>query len=247
MKITTALAGKLAFSVLGCAFLFGAIAPKASAFSLVPQQEGEINVGFANPLQSGSSYIGTPGFTITSLTDSSTGTPSRLFVDRAGTANTYGAVKFKSNDVGTAEKTNQYWFRPVAMKADGVTTRVENGQLEVGTFRIDFAKTMASLLVRWFDTERANATSYTAYNAAGALVSSGIVQAGANNNIRTATFANVKSLVLNLGEAYTTGTGDGVNFQMEGEAVPEPMTMGGLALGGAWLVRARRRRAKQTA
>lgn len=247
MKNSTALIGKLATSALGCALLFGAIAPQASAFNLVPQQEGEINVGVGNPMQSGSSYIGTPGFAVTSLIDSSTTTLSRLFVDRAGTANTYGAVRFNANDIGTAEGTSQYWFRPVAMKADGVTTRVENGQLEVGTFRIDFAKTMASLLVRWFDTERANATSYTAYDAAGSLVSSGVVQAGANNNIRTATFANVKSLVLNLGEAYTTGTGDGVNFQMEGEAVPEPMTMGGLALGGAWLANARRRRASKTA
>lgn len=43
------------------------------------------------------------------------------------------------------------------------------------------------------------------------------------------------------------GDRDFNDFVVSAEAVPEPLTMGGLALGGAWLAAARRRRNKQTA
>lgn len=43
------------------------------------------------------------------------------------------------------------------------------------------------------------------------------------------------------------GDGDFNDFTVSAEAVPEPITMGGLALGGAWLAAARRRRNNQTA
>ncbi|MDX2100282.1 MAG: LEVG family PEP-CTERM protein [Leptolyngbyaceae cyanobacterium bins.59] len=236
----TALVVALSASTLSLASLAGA----ASAASLMPTAEGEVNVGFANPLQTGSSYVATSGFKVTSFVDSSTNTKSRLFVDRAGTANTYGPIAFRSNDIGTAEGTQQLWFRPVAMKADGITPRVEQGQLEVGTFKIDFDNVMASLNVRWFDTEDLG-TAFKALDVLGNVMS-GDITPGGNNNIVTKQFANVKSLILDLGQANSPkfrSTGDGVNFQLSGvpQSVPEPATLTGLALlvGGALMSRRR--------
>lgn len=236
MKFST-LIKLIGSATLGAGIAFVANLAPASAISLVPQQEGELNVGLGTALAN--SYIATPGFSITSLVDSSTGTKSRLFVDKAGTANSYGngAIQFLASDIGTSEVGGSYWFRPVTMQANGVTPLVENGQLEVGTFKFAFDKTIEQLTVRWFDTEYANTTSFNV-NGSSEI---GFVPAGADKNIYTKTFTNVSSLVLNLGErGGKFGTGDGVNFQAE--AVPEPMTMAGVALAGAGLSWVRRRR-----
>jgi hypothetical protein len=243
---------KFAAYGVSCGMLWSLIAPSASAaISFVPQQEGEINVGFGQSLAS--SYLETPGMRVTSLADSSTGTKSRLFVDRAGTNNNYGSnnqIRFLSRDIGTAESSNAFWLRPVAMLADGLRPRVENGQLEVGTFRFDFDNPLLDLVVSFFDTESAG-TSFSAYDSAGSLISAGNVAARGNNNIQNHSFSNVKSIVLNLGQANTSNfnaTGDGVNLQMSGtpttpsEDVPEPLTMGGMALAAMGLGYARRRR-----
>jgi hypothetical protein len=232
MKLATLLQ-VLGASALSAGVLFGISASPATAFTFVPQQEGEINVGLGDAL-GGGSYVATSGFTVTSLVDSSTGTRSRLFVDRAGTNNTYGAIQFLSSDVGTAEQSNSYWFRPVAVQADSATPLVEGGQLEVGTFRFDFANPVAGLIVRLFDTEWQGGTSFSVNG--GGWVD---VLAGANNNIRELRLNNVSSLTMNLGERYGA-TGDGVNMQMA--AVPEPTTMAGLALAGAGFAAMRRRR-----
>ena len=214
----------------------GVSASAAQAFSLVPQQEGEIDVGLSSCLGDGCSYLNVDSMfeSIESLIDSSTGTRSRLFVDRAGTDNTYGGIRFLATDIGTSEGSGQYWFRPVAMKTDGITTLVEEGQLEVGTFRFAFAQIMASLTVDWFDTEYNNGTSYTVEYADGST-SNGIIAAGANNNIRSTLLSNVSAITLNLGQRHGA-TGDGVNVQMTGEPaettdVPEP----GIVLGLGWV------------
>jgi hypothetical protein len=217
-------------SLLVSTLSLGVVANSASAGTLVPQAEGEINVGVGSAI-GGGTYISTPGISITSLVDASTGTKSRLFVDKAGTSNNYGSlIKFLGKDAGTSEVTNQYWFRPVAMLADGVTPRVEAGQLEVGTFKLDFDNIISSLSVRWFDTEDID-TTFTAYDAIGNAISAGTIAAGWDSNIQGRSFANVKSLILNLGQANSPkfgGTGDGVLFQMTAtQAVPEP----GLILG----------------
>lgn len=216
--------------VLVASLSIGMLAPKAEAVSLVPQQEGEVNVGFSSCLGTGCSYISGNSFfsSVESLVDSSTGTRSRLFVDRAGTANTYGGVKFSSKDLGTTEDMmNQFWFRPVAMAANGINALVEGGQLEVGTFKFTFAQVMQDLTINWFDTEYKNGTSYLVEYADGSK-GTGVIAAGANNNIQLTTLSNVSAITLNLGQRHG-GTGDGVNFQMSGEPtdVPEP----GLAIG----------------
>jgi hypothetical protein len=241
----------IAATLLASTVSLGVVANSASAGTLVPQVEGEINVGVGSAI-GGGTYISTSGISITSLVDASTGTKSRLFVDKAGTANNYGSlIKFLANDVGTSELTNQYWFRPVAMLADGVTPRVENGQLEVGTYKIDFDNIISSLSVsvRWFDTEDIG-TSFSAYDALGNLISSGDITPGVNSNIQDRTFANVKSLILNLGQANSPkfgSTGDGVLFQMTAsQSVPEPGLILGLGTAALAGVASKRKRDKAT-
>jgi hypothetical protein len=225
--------------------------PTAQAISFVPAEEGEVNVGFAAAL-TGEAYLNLdPVFaSIESLVDPSTQTRSRLFVDRAGTSNTYGGIRFRSNDVGTAEGSGDFWFRPVAMAANGVDPLVENGQLEVGLFKFNFASILDDLEISWFDTEfeRANqgkGTSYTVEYADGSTESQ-YIAAGRNNNIQSTILNDVASITLNLGERRGS-TGDGVNFQMEGspaEDVPEPSLL--LGLGALLLVGLGQRRTTRT-
>ncbi|RZM81764.1 LEVG family PEP-CTERM protein [Leptolyngbya iicbica] len=230
----------LAASVMGV----GAIAPEAQANSLVPQMEGEVYVGFDNCLGKDCSYLNLDSLieSIESLTDSSTQTKSRLFVDAAGSSNTYGGVKFRSQDIGTSDGSGDYWFRPVAMQQNGTTPLVEKGQLEVGTFRFTFSQILSDLTVNWFDTERQGGTSYTAFDADGNKIAAGTIAKGPNNNVQETTLTGVKSIILNLGERHG-GTGDGVNFQIDGAAaVPEPglmMGLGAFAVAGGLGLRKR--------
>jgi len=114
------------------------------------------------------------------------------------------------------------------MQADGKTSLVENGQLEVGTFQFTFSQVLSDLTVNWFDTERRGGTSYTAYDANGNEIAAGTIAKGSNNNVQATTLTDVKSILLNLGERHGR-TGDGVNFQLDGVAVvPEPGLMMGL-------------------
>ncbi|GEM_PF-975715 len=241
--------GTIASLVTAATVATGLMAPSASATLLVPQEEGEVDVGLGACL-SPSSETGDPCEYLTlsplidsidSLVDESTGTKSRLFVDMSVDVepsdpdyedyiNNYGAVQFLPVDFGTPQE--EFWFRPAAMKADGVTPLVENGQLEVGTFKVNFAETLDSLTVRWFDTEYDGDTSFVIDGVFGSV--SGVVPAGENNNIYEQTFTNVSMLTLNLGEkGGIFGTGDGVDFQLETTAdIPEPATTLGLSALG---------------
>ncbi|MFP4006491.1 MAG: LEVG family PEP-CTERM protein [Spirulinaceae cyanobacterium] len=207
----------------------GAIAPSASAFSLVPQQEGEIDVGLGclddcitlDPIFE----------SITSLTDSTTGSPSRLFVDNLATKNTYGGglIKFGKGDAGTNHE--GFWFRP-----SEATETEEKGQLEVGTFEITFSKMISELTIDFFDTETWNTTGVLAINGVD-FASPNFVAKGSNSNIVSQTFTDVSSLILKLGKDYDRGTGDGVNFQLSSSDpvdVPEPASLLGLMAVGAF-------------
>lgn len=244
--VAWAIVGAGAISSLG-------FASAAQAVSFVPQQEGEVNVGFTSALGGGSYLnLGPLISSVESLVDPSTGTRSRLFVDRAGTNNTYGGIRFLSKDIGTSEGSGDFWFRPVAMAANGTNPLVENGQLEVGLFKFNFATVIQELNISWFDTEFLNAaagqgTSYTVEYADGSTASA-FIRAGANNNVQTSTLNNVTSITLNLGERRGS-TGDGVNFQMDGVPVPadvpEPSMLLGLgALATAGFVQRQRTRSK---
>lgn len=221
----------LATSMVG----FGLISSPASAVSLVPQQEGEIETGF------GTGIIPTPGFTVKSLIDSTTGTKSKLFVDKKTTANDYGAIKFAAIDAGTNDPNSEYWFRPVAMK-DETTPLVEKGQLEVGTFEFTFDNVISNLLIDFLDVED-KGTKILELNGVAFNYEAPILK---NNKISTYSLQNVSSIVLKLGNEDSTkfGSGDGVNAQLE--SVPEPgVTLGlsALALGGMLKLRRKQKEA----
>lgn len=256
LRNTGAVASLVAASTVATGFL----APSASAISLVPSDEGEVNVGFENPLAGSYLKLNPLIHKIESLVDPSTGTMSRLFVDIAGTKDTYGDVVFEKFDVGTPA--GQPFFRPVALQADGVTPLLEQGQLEVGRFKFNFAEVIDSLTVTFFDTEFFDPDGEGGLGDVGAGttfevvetdgIMAGFVPAGANRNIQTVTFENVSMLTLDLGErgAFFQRTGDGVLFQVDGEvsevSVPEPGTvlgLGALALTGTFGLRKRNKKA----
>jgi hypothetical protein len=215
---------------------FTAFNQSANAYSLVPQQEGEINVGLGcldscltlDPLIK----------SVTSLTDSTTGAKSRLFVDDLLTLSEYdgGAIQFLAKDAGT--NPSGYWFRPVE-----TGELEEKGQLEVGTFKFEFETVIPELTIAYFDTEAANSTgviSWTGNNPI--LQTDGIlgagnnpVLAGPNGNIAYQTWNNVSYITLKLGNDTPVGTGDGVDFQIDAkgtQSVPEPSTTLGLGILG---------------
>lgn len=237
-----------AMSVLGGAVLFGAIAPTASAISLVPTQEGEID--FNAPINLGGiSYtVESLDFTVTKGGEEIT-TQSRLFVDKAGTENSYsGGVEFAGRDIGTSDNNNAFWFRPSAtiMRSNG--SLLEAGQLETGRFLFNFATPLEQLVLTLFDVEK----SGTTITQNGSLINGRVANTG-NNKSTTFTLANVSSLELMLGNGNTGGrnaTGDGVLMQMTGtpsQAVPEPASMLGIAAAGAGLTALRRRQKQQAA
>ena len=119
----------------------------------------------------------------------------------------------------------------------------ENGQLEVGTFKFNFAKAIEKLTIAYFDTESNNTTGVFG----GVLGTDGLlvngdnpIPSGSNSNIKYQTWSNVTYITLKLGKD-TNGTGDGVDFQM---SVPEPTSMASFALvgiaGGLGALRKRR-------
>ena len=182
---------------------------------------------------------------VESLTDATTGTQSLLFVDNLTTPNSYngGAIQFLAGDAGT--NPTGFWFRPVEVKDGG--GHEEKGQLEVGTFKFKFAQTIEKLTIAYFDTESTSTTGVPAFG--GVLETDGTLDAGLNpipsgpnSNIQYQTWLNASYITLKLGND-TSGTGDGVDFQLS-KAVPEPTSMASLALvgiaGGLGALRKRR-------
>jgi len=225
-------------TLLAATATLAAIAPSASAGSFVPQEEGEIDVDLGTALTG--DYIDLTGTGIASVvseTDASTGSKSRLFVDKAGTDNTYGDVEFDAKDIGTSDGSGDYWFRPVAFDANG-TDLLEGGQLEVGPFTFNFEETIKAITLSFFDTEgegtsfSANGTEY-------------FVEAGKNKNVQEFTVFDVSSLTVNLGEAGAVFKhGDGVNLQIGLAAVPEPATALGLMVAAGLSTAALKRKQK---
>ena len=209
-----------------------AMTADAQAFELVPQQEGEVQLSDKACLTGNCIQLDPIVESIESLVDASTGAQSSLFVDQYNTKNDYGVFSFRKKDVGTADTDGAYWFRPVAFNEDG--SAIEGGELEVGTFKFTFAHIIETLTVSWFDTERKEGTDYITEveTVNGNILQQGFVPKGRNNNIFTKEFTSVKSITLNLGEHYGR-TGDGVNFQIDAEPVPEPSTMLGIAAAAA--------------
>ncbi|NJN22773.1 MAG: PEP-CTERM sorting domain-containing protein [Leptolyngbya sp. RL_3_1] len=213
------------------------------AADFTPRQTGEINVGLGC-LEAGTCLTLDPIFkSIESLTDSSTGEKSRLFVDYFGPGDTeykynQGKIVFNTRDAGT--NSLGYWFRPSEVNE-------EKGQLEVGTYLFTFEKTFAELAIDFFDTEYSNETGVLAIN--GEAITPNYVAKGPDGNIVRQTFYNVNSIVLALGFDKEKGTGDGVNFRISGTPVadvPEPASILGLLAVAGLGFASRRQQAQPT-
>lgn len=200
------------------------MAPARAQVDLVPEQEGEIEVGLGVLDDSQSLALSLFPFieNIVSELDATTNSKSRLFIDNLNTANEYGtSVKFGTRDRGTNHE--GYWFRP--------SDSEETGSLEVGTFTFNFSRTLQKLNIDFFDTESSETTGLVGLNGS-ELETVNWVSNGKDGNIVTQTFYDVNSITLKLGKDFDRGTGDGVNFRMSATPIPEPATLGGLAVVG---------------
>jgi hypothetical protein len=218
---------------------WGAIATTASAYDFVPQQEGEINVGLG--CYDGCIELDPIFESITSLTDSSTGSRSRLFVDNLATKSTYnsGQTVFQKKDAGT--NFSGFFFRPSEYNESNGYAE-ENGQLEVGTFEFTFSSVISALTIDFFDTESKNTTGALAIN--GTSLIPDYVSKGRDGNLVSQTFFDVKSITLKFGNDTASGTGDGVNFKMAGEpavGTPEPGTIAAGLMASSMIAAARKR------
>jgi hypothetical protein len=172
---------------------------------------------------------------------------SRLFVDYFGDGDervTFGTGKSQVvlSPVDAGTKTTGYWFRPSETEPGGGNE--EQGQLEVGTYLFEFSKTLSELKIDFFDTESFPTTGVLEVNGVN-VTPPDYVPRGGNNNIYSKTFTNVNSLVLKLGEDFPNGTGDGVDFRMSGQPVPEPGSLLGLAAISAGGVLLKKRQAEK--
>ena len=241
--------GTIASLVTAATVATGFMAPSASALSLVPQEEGEVDVGLGACL-SPSSETGDPCEylelssligSVESLVDETTGAQSRLFVDDLTTANKYGGVQFQAGDAGTVPE--GFWFRPSELEE-------EQGQLEVGTFKFNFTEVLPELKIAYFDTESSGTTGVPDFG--GVLDTDGVLDAGSNpiipgpdGNISYQIWKDVSFITLKLGQdnPMVGESGDGVDFQLETTAdIPEPAStlgLGALALMGALGLRKR--------
>ncbi|MDB9519520.1 LEVG family PEP-CTERM protein [Roseofilum reptotaenium CS-1145] len=205
----------LAVTLLGSSALAG---------NLVPQEEGEFDVGFGCL----ESCIALPDLieSIESLVDASTGARSRLFVDDVTNGgNTYtdgtDTVSFEPVDMGT--NSSGFWYRPVDTE--------ENGQLEVGTFRFTFTEVLSNLTIDFFDTEVWNQTGVVSVNG---MTQDSYLRGMGDGNTQSLTFSDVSTITLKLGYDFETGTGDGVNFRLDSPvSVPEPASVLGLGVVAA--------------
>ncbi|WP_413167404.1 LEVG family PEP-CTERM protein [Capilliphycus salinus ALCB114379] len=214
------------------------IASSSYAVSLVPESEAEIDVGLGCLDSAQCMMPDSISFveSIMSMTDDTTNSRSRLFIDDLTTENEYGdVIRFLTTDAGTNPA--DVWFRPVAY-LEGLDSYPEEGQLEVGTYTFEFGTVLKELTIDYFDTESENTTGVVAING-NSLTTPDWVPSGSNGNIFTQTFADVSSLTLKLGLFDPDGMtvkapGDGVRFRLAATptAVPEPMTLSGLAVVG---------------
>ncbi|NJL09930.1 MAG: PEP-CTERM sorting domain-containing protein [Calothrix sp. SM1_7_51] len=207
---------------------------KAQAASLVPQQEGEVDLTNLNCLDATQCITDTDsnyGYKVTSIDFDGTGKYglSRLFVDKKGTSNTYSGsgltINFGKQDRGTNSALNKFWLRPVAITEAGVAP--EKGELEVGRFRFDFASEISEMELSFLDVEDSGITGIVG-GSYGSLTPSAILPGTANNAIQTLKLTKVKSLEVMLGNGNSPrfSTGDGV--LLSATKVPEPTTVLGL-------------------
>lgn len=242
----------VAATIVGTTLSLGLAAgmPAAHAVSLIPQKEGEIKLTNLECVASTCIDTSTElGYKVTSLEygadkDGKKYSLSRLFVDQRNTENNWGfGIKFGKKDAGTNTVENQYWLRPVAYGTDGKT--IEDGQLEVGRFLIEFDPTLSDVTLDFFDVEVSSLSGILEVN--GQSVNN-LLQAGPNDGTQSLTVNNVKTLLVQLGgQKVGFSTGDGVSLsgvRSSGVAIPEPgnvISLGALAVAGMFGLRRRKK------
>ncbi|WP_017314994.1 LEVG family PEP-CTERM protein [Mastigocladopsis repens] len=249
----------VAATILGTTMSLGVVTsmPAADASSLVPQQEGEIQLTNIDCIASTCIDLEKDfGFKVTSLAyDFDSKEPqyglSRLFVDEGVTENDWGfGIKFGIQDPGTNPPANEYSYRPVAYEATSAdaaptatSTAAENGQLEVGRFLFDLGSTYSEVTLDFFDVEDSDVSGVLEVN--GTPVEQ-LLAGESNSNTKSITLKNVSSFVVQLGkpgpDSTFDKTGDGV--RLSGVTVPEPGTtvsLGMLAVAGLFGLRQRKK------
>ncbi|MEA5596517.1 LEVG family PEP-CTERM protein [Rivularia sp. UHCC 0363] len=263
MKSFNKLVKTLAISTLGLGIATASIS-EAKAASLVPQQEGEIQL--TNPDSDVSCITGscidtTPfGYTVKSLDFNINANhpnapqfgKSRLFVDDRSTPNDYGfGITFKGNstkDAGTNPDKNEYWLRPQAniLDENGNLVAFENGQLEVGLFEFVLQNTVSEVRLDFFDIEDSEFSGIIQkVNGEDVVdIQNLLLEGGKDSNIQTLVLKDVKSFQVQLGKPGPNSnfrkTGDGVSLQV---SVPESENVIGLsALAVAGVLTLKRRK-----
>ena len=233
-------------AIFGLGLGFAAAAPAANATSLIPQQEGEIQLTNLQTLDSDQTIDTSDlGFSVTSLLFDNDNSQrvnyglSRLFVDAKGTENDYGDgfIKFGASDGGTTEADNQFWLRAAAIQKNGVAS--EGGELEVGRFLFEFDEVLNNVSLDFFDSESSPFSGVLEVN--GQSVDN-FLESGEDGNTQSITLNNVSSLVIQLGKDNGRGSGDGVTLSGI-KSVPEPTTtfsLGALAVAGMFGVKKRK-------
>ncbi|GAB1538403.1 hypothetical protein NUACC21_10630 [Scytonema sp. NUACC21] len=235
----------IAKTIVGASLSLGiaAVIPTAQAASLIPQEEGEIQLTNIGCVASKCLDTTTFGYKVTSLPYDFDGTSpqyglSRLFVDMNGTENNWGSgIKFDAQDEGT-NPLKGFWLRPVAYlgaSPDSLPTGMpaEQSRAEVGRFLFEFDKVINEVKLDFLDVEEANFSGILKVNG---NPFNDFISAQGDGNIQSRTLKNVKSLVLQLGKPAPTARfgqfGDGVRLTV---SVPEPGTtvsLGALAVVG---------------
>ncbi|MEQ8975269.1 MAG: LEVG family PEP-CTERM protein [Coleofasciculus sp. C1-SOL-03] len=230
----------------------GLIAPSASAMSLVPQEEGQVqltNSGSVGCAQGTCISTDSFGYSITSLEYDENSNLSPLFVDKGATEDTYSfnsfTIEFPERDPGTnSEITEEFWFRPVAINSNGKPRN--EGRLEIGRFLFEFDEEVEEMTLdlSFFDVEDGNVSGIIEVNGEDFEP---LLPGGPDDAIQSVTLNNVESFVVQLGNPNSTtfpSSGDGVLLQVE-KSVPEPGTvlgLGTLAMAGGLGLRKRNKK-----
>ncbi|BAY83603.1 hypothetical protein NIES267_30920 [Calothrix parasitica NIES-267] len=233
-------------AIFGLGLGFAAAAPAANATSLIPQQEGEIQLTNLQSLDQNQTIDTSDlGFSVTSLLfddDNSQNVNyglSRLFVDAKGTENDYGDgfIRFGAEDGGTTEGLGEFYLRAAAIQTDGVAS--EGGELEVGRFLFEFDQELDKVTLDFFDSESSPFSGILEVN--GQSMEE-FLAAGEDGNTQSISLNNVSSFVIQLGKDDGKGKGDGVTLSGI-QSVPEPTTtfsLGALAVAGMFGVKKRK-------
>ena len=254
-----------AVSTIGLGFATVSVG-QAQAASLVPNQEGEIQLTNTDLQCLDPSYcIDTTsldfGYSVTSEIYDTDGEGlqfgrSRLFSDDRSTINdgsngfdlTQFGITFLGEDEGTNPQAQTNWFRAVAYE-EGSNTPFEDGRLEVGRFRFDFEETANEVRLDFFDIEDADFSGIIEVNGQEVDLLDMLLPAGPDSNIQTLVLRNVNNFVVQMGKpgpnSTFENTGDGVSLAVSVPESENVIGLSALAVAGVITLKRRKRASKK--